>query len=123
DVRAATPSGVKWQGKPLESFISGGQPLFLFGARAGVLGVEVGGQPWLAAVSRIEGGRGAAVAMIAEDDVFAEWRETATFNITLFVATAAVLLVILYAYFAQAARAQAADRLYMEAHERVDMAL
>jgi two-component system cell cycle sensor histidine kinase PleC len=122
-VQAATPTGAKWQGKALESFISGGQPLFLFGARAGVLDVEVAGQPWLAAVSLIEGNRGAAIAMIAEDDVFADWRETATFNITLFVATAAVLLVILYAYFSQAARAQAADRLYMEAHERVDMAL
>src|SRR5690606_20280683 len=32
-------------------------------------------------------------------------------------------IVILYAYFGQAARAQAADRIYLEAHERVDLAL
>jgi two-component system cell cycle sensor histidine kinase PleC len=122
-VRAATPSGVKWHGQPLEAVIAGGQPLLLFGARAGVMEVTVAGQPWLAAVNLLDDQAGAAVAMIARDDLFAEWRETATFNVTLFVATAAVLLVILYAYFSQAARAQAADRLYMEAHERVDMAL
>jgi two-component system cell cycle sensor histidine kinase PleC len=34
-----------------------------------------------------------------------------------------VLIVILYAYFGQAARAQAADRIYLEAHQRIDMAL
>jgi len=122
-VRAATPSGVKWHGQPLEAVIAGGQPLLLFGARAGVMEVTVAGQPWLAAVNLLDDRGGAAVAMIARDDLFAEWRKTATFNVTLFVATAAVLLVILYAYFSQAARAQAADRLYMEAHERVDMAL
>ncbi|RUW64791.1 PAS domain-containing sensor histidine kinase, partial [Mesorhizobium sp. M2A.F.Ca.ET.067.02.1.1] len=41
----------------------------------------------------------------------------------LFVLTAGVLIVILYAYFGQAARAQAADRIYLEAHQRIDMAL
>src|SRR5690606_37268239 len=34
-----------------------------------------------------------------------------------------VLICILYAYFSQAARAQAADRIYLEAHQRVDLAL
>src|SRR5690606_12981870 len=52
-----------------------------------------------------------------------DWRKTVALNVTLYVATAAILLIILYAYFGQAARAQAADRLYMEAHERVDLAL
>ena len=44
-------------------------------------------------------------------------------NVTLFVLTAGVLLIILYAYFSQAARAQAADRIYLEAHQRIDLAL
>ena len=122
-VAAATPSAARWIGMPLESVVAGGQPLILFGARAGVMEVAVGEQPWLAAMSLLDERRGMAVAMIAKDDLFADWRAATTFNIVLFVATAAVLLVILYAYFGQAARAQAADRLYMEAHERVDMAL
>ena len=44
-------------------------------------------------------------------------------NVTLFVLTAGVLIIILYAYFSQAARAQAADRIYLEAHQRIDLAL
>ena len=48
---------------------------------------------------------------------------TVSLNVTLFVLTAAILLIILYAYFSQAARAQAADRIYLEAHQRIDLAL
>ena len=44
-------------------------------------------------------------------------------NVSLFVVTAGMLIVILYAYFSQAARAQAADRIYLEAHQRIDLAL
>jgi PAS domain-containing protein len=39
------------------------------------------------------------------------------------VLTSSVLIVILYAYFSQAARAQSADRIYSEAHQRIDLAL
>lgn len=122
-VQAATPAGAGWAGRSLESFIYGGQPLFLFGERAGVMNVRIGDQTWYAALALADGRSGAAVALIRQDAVFQEWRKTVTLNITLFVATAAVLLVILYAYFGQAARARAADRLYLEAHERVDLAL
>ena len=48
---------------------------------------------------------------------------TVSLNVTLFVLTASILLIILYAYFSQAARAQAADRIYLEAHQRIDLAL
>ena len=122
-VRAATPAGAQWIGRPLESFVAGGQPLALFGERAGVMEVAIGDRPWLAAMNLFDAREGAALALISQDALFAQWRDAATFNVTLYVATAAVLLIILYAYFGQAARAQAADRLYMEAHERVDLAL
>src|SRR5690606_21415288 len=94
-----------------------------FGERAGVMEVRVGDETWYAAMGIDDSRLGAALAMISQDDVFAEWNKAVTLNITLFVATAGVLLVILYAYFGQAARAQAADRLYLEAQERVDLAL
>ena len=122
-VEAATRGASPWVGRPLDTFIAGGQPLFLFGERAGVMEVRVGGANWYAAMSLIDERQGAALALISKDAVFTEWRKTVALNVTLYVATAAVLLIILYAYFGQAARAQAADRLYMEAHERVDLAL
>lgn len=122
-VRAASSNGANRIARPLDSFIAGGQPLMLFGARAGVMKVMIGDKPWLAALDLVGSGDGAALALISHDAIFAQWRDTVTFDIMLFVATAAVLLIILYAYYSQAARAQAADRLYMESHERVDLAL
>lgn len=122
-VVATTPVAASWQGQPLDAIVFGGQPLFMFGDRAGVMDVRVGDQSWYAAVDLTDSRSGAAVAMIPHDTVFAEWRRTVSMNVTLFVVTAGVLLVILYAYFSQAARAQAADRIYLEAHQRIDLAL
>lgn len=120
---AVSPQSTGWQGQSLDAIVSGGQPLFMFGESAGVMDVRIGGQDWFAAVSLADGKRAAAAALIAQDAVFADWRKTLSLNVSLFVLTAGVLIVILYAYFSQAARAQTADAIYLEAHERIDLAL
>ncbi|MER9103175.1 PAS domain-containing sensor histidine kinase [Mesorhizobium sp. M0848] len=120
---AVTPRSMPWQGHSLDGLVEGGQPLFMFGDRAGVMDVNIDGRDWYAAVSLANGGRGASAALVPQDAVFDAWRKTVSLNVTLFVLTAGVLIVILYAYFGQAARAQAADRIYLEAHQRIDMAL
>jgi two-component system cell cycle sensor histidine kinase PleC len=122
-ILAATPEAAGWIGKALDTVFAGGQPLMMFGERAGVLEVTAGGRGWLAAVHRASGTGGAALVMASTDQVFVEWRRAASLNVTLFVLTATVLIAILYAYFSQASRAQTADRLYLEAHERIDLAL
>ncbi|WP_136622307.1 MULTISPECIES: PAS domain-containing sensor histidine kinase [Mesorhizobium] len=120
---AVTPRSVPWQGHSLDGLVEGGQPLFMFGDRAGVMDVNIDGRDWYAAVSLANGRKGASAALVPQDAVFDTWRKTVSLNVTLFVLTAGVLIVILYAYFGQAARAQAADRIYLEAHQRIDMAL
>ncbi|TIV92363.1 MAG: PAS domain S-box protein, partial [Mesorhizobium sp.] len=85
--------------------------------------VSIGGKDWLAAVSLTGDRKNAAAALVPKEAMFDGWRKTVSLNVTLFVLTAGVLIVILYAYFGQAARAQAADRIYLEAHQRIDMAL
>ncbi|TIW31629.1 MAG: PAS domain-containing sensor histidine kinase, partial [Mesorhizobium sp.] len=119
---AVTPQSTGWEGRSLDAIAQGGQPLFMFGDRAGVMEVRIGGQDWYAAVSLTNGRNSAAAALVPQDAVFYTWRKTVSLNVTLFVLTAGVLIVILYAYFGQAARAQAADRIYLEAHQRIDMA-
>ena len=111
-------------GPALDGIVAGGQPLFLFGDRAGVMEVEHR-RPGLVRRRRRAPSSDAApsLALVPQDAVFAEWRTTVSLNVTLFVLTAGVLLIILYAYFSQAARAQAADRIYLEAHQRIDLAL
>ncbi len=120
---AASGAAKQHVGRQLDTIVSGGQPLFLFGARAGVMDVRVAEEDWHAAVDLSASRTGAAVALISNDAVLAEWRKSVSLNATLFVLTGGVLLVILYAYFGQAARALAADRIYLEAHQRVDLAL
>ncbi|MER9049984.1 ATP-binding protein [Mesorhizobium sp. M0923] len=120
---AVSPQSTHWEGRSLDGLVQGGQPLFMFGDRAGVMEVSIGGQDWYAAVSLANGRRGAAAAFVPQEAVFDTWRKTVSLNVTLFVLTAGVLIIILYAYFGQAARAQAADRIYLEAHQRIDMAL
>ncbi|TGQ66797.1 PAS domain S-box protein [Mesorhizobium sp. M00.F.Ca.ET.186.01.1.1] len=122
-ITAVTPRSVPWQGHSLDGLVQGGQPLFMFGDRAGVMEVSIGGQDWYAAVSLAKDSKGAAAALVPQEAVFDTWRKTVSLNVTLFVLTAGVLIIILYAYFGQAARAQAADRIYLEAHQRIDMAL
>jgi two-component system, cell cycle sensor histidine kinase PleC len=110
-------------GKKLDALLAGSQPLFLFGRRAGVMEVQLDGETWYAALETAGRQRGTAVAMISHDAMLADWRKAVSFNVTLFVLTTSVLIVILYAYFGQVSRAQAADRIYLEAHQRVDLAL
>ncbi|MEI5677561.1 MULTISPECIES: PAS domain-containing sensor histidine kinase [unclassified Mesorhizobium] len=123
NVVAVSPESTRWQGRALDGIVSGGQPLFMFGERAGVIEVRVNGEDWYAALSLTNDRKAAAAALIPQDAVFAEWRKTVSLNVTLFVLTAGVLIIILYAYFSQATRAQEADRIYLEAHQRIDLAL
>ncbi|RRI05818.1 PAS domain S-box protein [Mesorhizobium tamadayense] len=120
---AVSPLSTGWQGRSLDGIVLGGQPLFMFGDRAGVMDVSIAGKDWLAAVSLTGDRKNAAAVLVPKEAVFDSWRKTVSLNVTLFVLTAGVLIVILYAYFGQAARAQAADRIYLEAHQRIDMAL
>ncbi|MGX9144848.1 PAS domain-containing sensor histidine kinase [Mesorhizobium sp. 128a] len=120
---AVSPLSTGWQGRSLDSLVLDGQPLFMFGDRAGVMDVSIGGQDWYAAVSLTLDRKNAAAVLVPQEAVFDSWRKTVSLNVTLFVLTAGVLIIILYAYFGQASRAQTADRIYLEAHQRIDMAL
>lgn len=122
-VVASVPRALDWTGKTLDSLVSGGQPLFLFGERADVMTVSVNGHEWFAALSHVGPGKGAAALLIPKETVFAEWRRMVSLNVTLFVITSGVLIIVLYAYFSQASRAQTADRIYEQAHQRIDLAL
>ena len=120
---ATSSEALAWQGQRLDDLISSGQPLFMFGERAGVMEVTIDGESWYAALDLSEQRTVAAAALIPESDVFVDWRRTVSLNVTLFVFTSTILLVILYAYFTQAARAQGADRIYLDAQQRIDLAL
>ncbi len=121
-VTAVSGNDPRFAGKSLEKLLAGGQPLFLFGERAGVMQISIAGEKWFAALTFTERGS-AAGAFVPVEAVFAEWRKSVSLNVTLFVLTATILAIILYAYFSQATRAKLADKIYLNAHQRVDLAL
>ena len=86
-VVAASAAGSQWKDKRLDVIVSGGQPMFLFGERAGVMEVTVEGEPWFAAMDLSEDRGIAAAALVPQEAVFAEWTKAVSLNITLFVLT------------------------------------
>ncbi len=122
-VVAASPQETGWEGRSLDRVMPEAQQLLLLGERAGVVPVTVGGRTWYAALNLTDLRDGAALAMVPQDALFAQWNDAVSTSVTFFVLTAGVLVVILYAYFGQAARVRAADDVYDRAHQRIDLAL
>ncbi|MBC7279871.1 PAS domain-containing sensor histidine kinase [Hoeflea sp.] len=122
-VFASTSGGQHLVGRTISSLLRESSPLWLFGARAGVQEIGFDGADYLAAMARLPDGAGAVLALTPVSDMNEAWRQSVSVNVTLFIATSSILLVILYAYFSQAGRAQEADGIYLESHRRVDMAL
>jgi PAS domain S-box len=120
---ASTAAGATYIGSRLDTFIPDWTPLSLFGTRAGIQEIDFDGDASFAGLARLPEAAGTILVLTSRAPLDEAWRRTISVNATLFIATSAILLVILYAYFSQANRAQEADEIYMESHRRVDMAL
>ena len=68
-------------------------------------------------------GVGSIAVLQPTSGVFAEWRRTVSREATVFVATSIVLVILGFAYHAQAARAQEADFIYSATQNRFHTAL
>ena len=111
-------------GENLKTRLDGIQPLTMFGQGAGVLEVTAGDHVLLGAAAHATDGAGfLMVALQPAEAVYASWRQRASMNVALFVATSSILLILLYAYFGQVARTREADQVYCETHKRMDLAL
>ena len=123
-IAAAAPLRSDLIGTPLGDLLGAGQPLTVFGARAGVLTINPGlDSEAYATVHHLDGRLGMVGMIQSKDMVFAEWRTSVSANVTLFVGTASVMLVLIYAFFAQATRAEQADQIYAATRARIDLAL
>ncbi|WP_099865097.1 PAS domain-containing sensor histidine kinase [Pararhizobium haloflavum] len=122
-IRGATAAGSNFVGGSVHTLAPENSPLWRFGRRAGVTQTEHGGQTYLMALTHLPDAAGSVIVMSPTQPIMEDWRRSVSLNVTLFAATSAVLLVLLYAYFSQATRARDADDIYMESHMRVDTAL
>jgi two-component system cell cycle sensor histidine kinase PleC len=121
---ASLPFSQARQGLTLDRILADTQLLTTFGRRADVREIELvtGGTAF--AAHRILDGRFTGVTLFQpKREIFAGWRKSVSLNVTLYVGTASILLVVLYAYFAQATRAEEADEICNIVQNRFDAAL
>jgi two-component system cell cycle sensor histidine kinase PleC len=123
-VIATAPRSLDEENVQLTEIIGEAQPLTTFGARAGVLDIQLtGGDRALAAAYELDAPLGFVAVVQPMAAVYRAWRADVSLNAAIFVGTSAILLVILYGYFAQVTRAVEADRIYSETQERFETAL
>ncbi|MEM8649109.1 MAG: ATP-binding protein [Pseudomonadota bacterium] len=123
-ILASLPYHANANGKQLDSVLGNVLLLTTFGARAESREVTtIAGEPAVAVHRRLPSPYGGITLIQPEHVIFAEWQKSVSLNVTLFVATSSILLVILYAYFAQNARAREADSIYGEVQNRFETAL
>nr|WP_321982445.1 ATP-binding protein [uncultured Cohaesibacter sp.] len=94
------------------------------GASAGVFDVTTSDKKdALATVHHLGGGRGAITVLVPTDDLFNGWRADVTRNAIIFVMMSAIILLVVYAFFSQGARAREADSIFEATVQRMDAAL
>lgn len=124
NIVASSPTRPDMEGLKITSLLGDTQPMTFFGKRAGVLTLHEGTpDATLATVHHLQDKVGMIAILQPIKAIYAPWRAELSANVTIFVATAMVLLVIIYAYFAQATRAQQADAIYAATRSRIDSAL
>lgn len=122
-ITATSPFRRALIGAAPETILGPNQPMTTFGSRAGVMTVDIDDQQALATVHHL-GDASAMVAVIQPTrDLLREWRDELSTNTVLFMCTAGVIIVVVYAFYAQAARARSADQIYTATRTRIDTAL
>lgn len=122
-----SPDNAAFKGVNLARLSGGGEFQFISDRHAGVQTILLDGESTAYATLRplMHGDELVGKLMISHlhEPLYASWNQQVKLNITLFMAISSVLLVILYAYFAQGSRARESDTLFLETNARFDTAL
>jgi two-component system, cell cycle sensor histidine kinase PleC len=123
-VVAETPARAEFVGRYIDDILGPSQPLTTLGERAGVLRLDLSPEEEIiATVHQKRDGVGSIAVLQPTSGVFGDWRRTVARETTVFVATSLVLVILGFAYHAQAARAQEADSIYLATQTRFHTAL
>ncbi|MEW7007732.1 PAS domain-containing sensor histidine kinase [Lentilitoribacter sp. EG35] len=131
NIFASSALGYDFVEQNISTLLGSSSPLQQFGDRAGLQVVTLpeavgpfSGSNMLTAVAHLENSSGYILVMSPEAPTLLTWfRKTISLNATLFIATAAILVMILYAYFIQVGHTRESNEMYAETERRVDMAL
>jgi len=99
------------------------KPLLILGSAAGAMAVHINGRAGYAAYAPAGKAGYGVFVFLAERDMLAPWQRAVSINITLLGSMACLMLVLVYAYFAQSARAVKAAAATERAQSRIDTAM
>jgi two-component system cell cycle sensor histidine kinase PleC len=121
---ATAPEVPNLIGVYLDKRLGPAQPLTTLGERAGVMQLTgPDGELLYATVIHGQKSVGSVAVLQTASALFGEWRRQVSSEVTVFVGTSLVLVILGFAYHAQTARAEEADFIYSETQTRVYMAL
>ncbi|WP_245803185.1 PAS domain-containing sensor histidine kinase [Acuticoccus yangtzensis] len=122
-ITATSPFRTDLIGEPAAFLLGENQPMTTFGRRAGVMEVNSALGTQFATVHHISDQTASVAVTQSKQRVLTAWRDEMSTNAVLFMTTAGVIIVVVYAFYAQSARAQTADHIYGATSERIDTAL
>ena len=112
-IRATMPRESHFYGRHISSIFTGSSMISQMGVTLEADNVMVAEtQPALGVHRLLPTPFGGITVYQPTGPMMENWRKTVSTNVSLFVGTASILIVILYAYFAQSARAREADEIY-----------
>lgn len=121
---ASVPFRSELNGQKIDAILQNVLLLTTFGSKAETRDIKTtAGKEALAVHRFLPQPFGGVTLIQPKETLYKKWYSNVRLNVTLFVATSTILLVILYAYFSQTTRAKQADEIYSEIHTRYETAL
>ena len=122
---AEEPISKGHKGSHLSDILEPTHPLLAFGEGAGVMSVSMVAtqEAALVTVRHLANGLGSIAVFQPKEALLAQWRSDISLNSAIFLCTGILLIIILYAFFAQTSRAEEADMIYHQTYARFDTAL
>ena len=124
EIIGTIPYSPRYEGRKLDGLISSGQPLYIFGARAGTLPVEFeSGVSAIATVHHLKDRLSMVAVIQTNSSLFGGWYRELIINLVLYMVSSAILSLLIYLYFTREVRERKTIGLYAETQDRINMAL
>ncbi|RCL01933.1 MAG: cell cycle sensor histidine kinase PleC [Candidatus Tokpelaia sp. JSC188] len=107
----------------IAQIVSNGQAFLTSGKSIDVMWISIHNKKALAAFSQTAFGQYGVFIALYKQKMLATWQKSVSLNVTLFISTVSVILVILHAYFSQVSRARSADLIAKKIQKRIDTAM
>ena len=124
EIFGSIPFSPQYEGRKLQDLIASGQPLYIFGERAGTLPIEFeSGIEAIGTVHHLEDRLSMVAVIQTNSSLFGDWYRELIINLILYLVSSAILALIIYVYFSREIGERKTIGLYAETQDRINMAL